>query len=184
MNKTDSQLPVILPLDKIKSTSKYCCYMLSNNDGKTYIGSTNNFKRRIRQHNKEITGGARYTSIFMTPDGWKPVIIINGFKTHSNALSFEWRMKRYKNSMGKLKRVCGLIKRIENLFEIIKSNKVTNNCCPINDIGDLRCYIKKIYYDKYLFKINNIKSHYLDNIDFFQIDGDNYLEIQNTKSNN
>lgn len=41
----------------------YIVYFLINNShNKTYIGITNNHERRIRQHNGEISGGARYTT--------------------------------------------------------------------------------------------------------------------------
>jgi predicted GIY-YIG superfamily endonuclease len=41
----------------------YIIYLLINsNHNKTYIGITNNQTRRIRQHNGEITGGAKYTT--------------------------------------------------------------------------------------------------------------------------
>lgn len=52
------------------------CYLLQNaNETKTYIGSTNNFTRRIRQHNGALCGGARYTA----GDCWKPAILLSGF---------------------------------------------------------------------------------------------------------
>lgn len=36
-------------------------YVLMCADGSFYIGKTNNIVRRIRQHNGEIKGGAKYT---------------------------------------------------------------------------------------------------------------------------
>ena len=42
------------------SKDNYICYILKC-DNYTYNGCTNNFKRRIRQHN-EIKGGAKCTS--------------------------------------------------------------------------------------------------------------------------
>ena len=39
----------------------YLVYILKS-DNKSYVGMTNDFFRRIRQHNKEIKGGAKYTS--------------------------------------------------------------------------------------------------------------------------
>ena len=109
----------------------YICYLITNNC-KTYIGSTNNFKKRIRQHNGEITGGAKYTTNFKNDTDWYPIILIGGFEK-STALSFEWRMKRSINSLGKLKPNSGIYNRIKNIFEIILSNKITNNSPSISE---------------------------------------------------
>ena len=43
------------------SKDNYICYILKCGNY-TYNGCTNNFKRRIRQHNGEIVGGAKCTS--------------------------------------------------------------------------------------------------------------------------
>lgn len=41
----------------------YNVYLLVNDiDNCTYIGCTNNLTRRLRQHNRELVGGARYTT--------------------------------------------------------------------------------------------------------------------------
>jgi len=40
---------------------QYCCYILENGRS-TYVGITNNRVKRLRQHNSEISGGAKYTS--------------------------------------------------------------------------------------------------------------------------
>lgn len=54
-------MPTIEFLDSW-SNYGYAVYMLISNDKKrTYIGCTNNLKRRLRQHNGEIKGGARAT---------------------------------------------------------------------------------------------------------------------------
>jgi Predicted endonuclease containing a URI domain len=36
-------------------------YVLECSDGSLYTGVTNDISRRVRQHNGELTGGARYT---------------------------------------------------------------------------------------------------------------------------
>lgn len=38
-------------------------YFIQSTNGSTYIGATVNLDKRIRQHNKEIKGGATATSI-------------------------------------------------------------------------------------------------------------------------
>ena len=64
--------------------SEYICYILKCNNY-TYNGCTNNFKRRIRQHNGEIKGGARCTS---RRGPWQPYCIITGFKDNLGAFEF------------------------------------------------------------------------------------------------
>ena len=38
-------------------------YLLVSSDDATYVGATVDLDRRLRQHNKEISGGARATGI-------------------------------------------------------------------------------------------------------------------------
>jgi structure-specific endonuclease subunit SLX1 len=66
------------------------CYMLASSDGrKTYVGATIDPDRRLRQHNGEITGGARATK----GRSWKRVFLVGGFEDEKAALRFEWRWK-------------------------------------------------------------------------------------------
>lgn len=71
----------------------YYVYFIESTNGSTYIGATVNLDKRIRQHNKEIKGGARYTS---KRDSWYPVLIIDGFQDMKSAMQCEWRLKRGK----------------------------------------------------------------------------------------
>ena len=68
------------------------CYMLEAVDGgraKTYVGATVDPARRLRQHNGEISGGARATS----GRHWARRFLIGGFADERAALRFEWRWK-------------------------------------------------------------------------------------------
>lgn len=56
---------------------------------KTYVGATVNPDRRLRQHNGEISGGARATS----GRKWRRRYLIGGFSDERAALRFEWRWK-------------------------------------------------------------------------------------------
>ena len=56
---------------------------------KTYIGKTTDLKRRLRQHNGEISGGAKATKGY----NCKFLFTVSGFPTERDALRFEWAMK-------------------------------------------------------------------------------------------
>ena len=72
----------------------YLCYLIGNGRY-TYVGITNNLTRRLRQHNKELVGGARYTTMRYNPASpWRPVALIVNIEHHSDALSVEWHVKR------------------------------------------------------------------------------------------
>lgn len=72
----------------------FTCYALSSSDGsRSYTGQTNDFTRRLRQHNGEIKGGARYTK---TKTKWTPIFRVTQFKTLRFVLQFEIAMKKRK----------------------------------------------------------------------------------------
>lgn len=74
-------------------SSSYVCYLLrAPNTFRTYIGCTNNLKRRLRQHNSEIKGGARYTTCYSKE--WFPAVVVVGFLDKGEVLRFEWAAKR------------------------------------------------------------------------------------------
>ena len=101
----------------------YKCYIIFN-DNYSYVGITNNLKKRIRQHNCEIKGGAKYTSLINSRliTNWNYACYIDGFKTKNDALKFEWALKhikpRYKS---------GIINRMQKLLILINKEKWTNN---------------------------------------------------------
>jgi predicted GIY-YIG superfamily endonuclease len=66
--------------------------MLEACDGrraKTYVGATVNPDRRLRQHNGELSGGARATAGRL----WRRRFLVGGFREERAALRFEWRWK-------------------------------------------------------------------------------------------
>ena len=81
--------------------SNYYVYVITPKSGehtmkKTYVGFTTNPKRRIRQHNREIKGGARYTARYYP---WKYACRVRGFKSQRAALQFEWMLKHPTKSL-------------------------------------------------------------------------------------
>ena len=70
-------------------------YLLECSDNATYVGSTVNLDRRLRQHNKEIKGGAHATGAKVTKgETWHRVCHVKGFPDWPAALQFEWRWKQ------------------------------------------------------------------------------------------
>lgn len=87
---------------------QYVCYTLSGKGRKTYVGVTNDMKHRLRQHNREIKGGAKATR---SGGPWRFAYIVECADKHQ-ALSFEWYMHKWCN--GKF-RGGGLEKRLKKL---------------------------------------------------------------------
>lgn len=100
---------------------------------KTYVGATNNFPRRIRQHNGELAGGAKYTtsaaksSRSETP--WKPLFVVHGFPSSQAALQFEWALKhetlRHRTDANLPNR------RRAALQSLLTKERVTSNAAPL-----------------------------------------------------
>jgi structure-specific endonuclease subunit SLX1 len=69
---------------------RWSVYLLEEEGGKrTYVGATVDIHRRLRQHNGEISGGAKATSGKV----WKRVCYVTGFPHERGALQFEWAWK-------------------------------------------------------------------------------------------
>ena len=75
---------------------KYYVYILESSDkASTYVGATINLDHRLRQHNKDLAGGAHATSIKVAQGHtWRRVCHVEGFPDWSAALQFEWRLKQ------------------------------------------------------------------------------------------
>lgn len=70
--------------------SSFFIYILECSDKTLYIGKTTDIKKRLRQHNGEIKGGAKYTS------GRRPVTLkfIEEHPSLSTALKREIELKK------------------------------------------------------------------------------------------
>jgi ribA/ribD-fused uncharacterized protein len=87
----------------------YHVYLLQS-EKRTYIGMTDDPIRRLRQHNREIKGGAKATA----GRTWKHVCVISGFPTRRSALQFEWMwkyMSRRTSLIGKMETMSQIWKR-------------------------------------------------------------------------
>ena len=123
----------------------YLVYILEC-DNKSYVGMTNDFFRRWRQHNGEIKGGARYTTKFGNPGAiWNPILIIDGFQTMKEAMQCEWKVKRKK----------GHQKRVQWVHELLTSHDRWTTKSPQIQDQSLTIYVDdeyKKYFTDYTYR--------------------------------
>lgn len=79
-------------------SAPWSCYFLRTAEDpiQTYIGATTDIHRRLRQHNGELSGGARRTTAISThrgPHAWLRVCHVRGFIDNHQCLRFEWWWK-------------------------------------------------------------------------------------------
>jgi predicted GIY-YIG superfamily endonuclease len=92
MEETEEQLT--LPLSLTRAHRPWFCYLLVTSDGKrqkTYVGATVDPAHRLRQHNGELSGGAKATHGRV----WVRKFLIGGFTDERTALQFEWWWKKH-----------------------------------------------------------------------------------------
>ena len=122
----------------------YLVYILKC-DNLTYVGMTNNFFRRWQQHNQILSGGAKYTKRGCE---WFPICIIDGFEDKCEAMRCEWKLKRRK----------GYLNRIKYINYIFNNEKrFTSKGSEINSLN-LKIYTKKDYYSYF----NNLEIRELE----------------------
>lgn len=115
-----------------KMNPPFFVYLLESTRGTTYVGATVNLERRLRQHNKEIKGGAKLTGRAVDKGfKWKRVCHATGFPTWQAALQFEWKWKflTRKTPQGGT----SLQRRLEALNVLIASERSTSTAIPFSD---------------------------------------------------
>jgi hypothetical protein len=121
------------------STQFYCYIIASGN--RTYNGYTNNLTRRLRQHNREIKGGARATGIrdSYTDEPWHYIAILTCVLwTAQRAMQVEWNIKYPTRHKPREKCFQGPIGRINSLIEVFKFVQDSNMTLYVhNDYIDI-----------------------------------------------
>ena len=117
-------------------------------DNLSYVGMTNDFFNRWQQHNGIIAGGAKYTK---KKKNWYPICIIDGFKTKSEAMQCEWKLKSRKPKLSrKFKSGKG---RIEYLNLLLQQDRWTSKS-PLIHSQNLDIYVDEEYIE--LLKYDNV----------------------------
>ena len=148
---------------------KHFCYILRNrfepHINRTYNGYTVDLKKRLRQHNQEIKGGAKYTKSFGNKT-WEYIAYIEGIPNYKNALQCEWRIKHPDNKRRRSKKYCSPEGRIKGLNLVLKTNKWTNNSVIENKDMQLTVNILKEYVHLLDNIPDNIKVNSVEKIEF------------------
>ena len=127
-------------------------YLLVSTSGNTYVGATVDLNRRLRQHNKEIKGGARATSVKVSQgETWVRAAHVSGFPDWQAALQFEWRWKHLSRKYDiKIK---PLERRMNALNDLLALERPTSKAIAYTEWKsppEVHCEIdeSKIYFDK------------------------------------
>jgi structure-specific endonuclease subunit SLX1 len=99
-------------------------YLLVSTSGNTYVGATVDLNRRLRQHNKEIKGGAHATGIKVSQgETWTRAAHVSGFPDWQAALQFEWRWKHLSRKLSL--QIKPLERRMKALKELLALERPT-----------------------------------------------------------
>ena len=124
------------PTANTHSDKKYYVYILESSDCKaTYVGATVDLNHRLRQHNKELAGGAHATSVKVAQGcTWNRICFIQGFPDWPAALQFEWRLKQISRILLKTNKADAPIqRRIQALHQLLSLDKPTTRAIPYSN---------------------------------------------------
>lgn len=109
------------------SSAPWFFYIIQNGYS-TYAGVSPDPKRRLRQHNGEIVGGAKYTT--SKGPGWKHICLVSGFRTKIEAMQFEWAVKHVPP-----RNAGGITNRIHKLYLTCCKERWTSKSPLASDIS-------------------------------------------------
>jgi predicted GIY-YIG superfamily endonuclease len=113
----------------VPEPSKSFVYLLESTSGATYVGATVDLTRRLRQHNKELVGGAHATSAKVAKgETWRRVCHVAGFPDWTAALQFEWRWKQLSRKLPK--QLKPLERRSTALKQLLALKQPTTKAVP------------------------------------------------------
>jgi len=112
-------------------------YCLQSTDGSTYIGATIDLQHRLRQHNKELVGGAQITSRKVVRGQlWTCYCYVEGFPNWQACLQFEWRWKQISR---KVKKETPIDRRTSALETLLALDRSTQKAIPYSEWNTPPC---------------------------------------------
>jgi structure-specific endonuclease subunit SLX1 len=110
----------------------YYVYLLISSSGSSYVGATVDLNKRLRQHNKEIKGGAHATSIKVeNGETWTRAAHVSNFPSWQAALQFEWRWKQLSRKISP--KLLPLERRLNALKELLSLERPTSKAIAYSE---------------------------------------------------
>ena len=103
----------------MSDNEEHWSFYIIQNKGCTYAGVSPDPIRRLRKHNGEIAGGAKYT--LSKGPGWTHVCLVHGFQTKIQAMQFEWAVKHVPP-----RDAGGINNRIKKLYHVLNKPNWTS----------------------------------------------------------
>jgi structure-specific endonuclease subunit SLX1 len=118
-----------LVVEQKQEKNEFFVYLLEATNKSTYIGATVNLDRRLKQHNKELSGGAiATTSKVLKGETWRRHCYVSGFPSWQAALQFEWRWKQLSRKLDK--KMLPLDRRMLALNNLLALDRSTSKAIP------------------------------------------------------
>ena len=112
-------MSISMSISMSDSNEKPWSFYIIYNGKATYAGVSPDPIRRLRQHNGEIKGGAKYTT--SRGPGWSHICVISGFQDKIQAMQFEWAVKHVAP-----RNAGGITNRIKKLYEVLQRDHWTS----------------------------------------------------------
>lgn len=160
----------------------YYVYLLVSSDNSTYVGATVNLTKRLRQHNKELVGGAHATSSKVAKgEIWERALHVAGFPTWSAALQFEWRFKQLSRKFPK--QMFPLERRLKALKLLVELDRPTTKAMAYSEwktvprivieTADAAICFKKVFKTDINEPPSSVRNYVVEFLDLKKIEPDN-----------
>jgi predicted GIY-YIG superfamily endonuclease len=123
LEKEKKQLEIMMK----KQEEKWSLYIILHPCGATYAGVSPDPVKRLRKHNGELAGGAKYT--LSKGKGWQHICLVHGFQTKSQSLQFEWALKHVPP-----RNAGGIENRIKKLYTLLNKPFWTSKAPPSSTV--------------------------------------------------
>ncbi|XP_042490659.1 structure-specific endonuclease subunit SLX1 [Macadamia integrifolia] len=118
---SSSRKPQANPNPRSKSSPWLVYLILSTNAPiKTYVGVTNNFSRRLKQHNGELKGGAKASRAGRP---WICACLIRRFRDQSEACAFESNWKSISRKLPRKIRAKDMSNQVDNISHALLQHR-------------------------------------------------------------